>query len=208
MDIHCKHCGEPWDTYELHDMPAPDKITIYPAKTYQELIADIPELVPGTACGCAQCCTDDPDTCPEDCDGCHEDEGGFSWYRCECCGDPRGGDRYAAHDHKGNHYEVCAPCLIYWANGEEPEEDHFTGWNEPEEGRDEFQKYSYKDAAERFARLGCAAFEDPSPDAQPCDRQPCCSPERLEAIGILSELASPDDIDGAASDQEALLPPS
>jgi|TARA_S200002703_G_scaffold64326_1_gene55651 hypothetical protein len=20
MDIYCKHCGEPWDAYELHDM--------------------------------------------------------------------------------------------------------------------------------------------------------------------------------------------
>ena len=20
-DIYCKHCGEPWDIYELHDMP-------------------------------------------------------------------------------------------------------------------------------------------------------------------------------------------
>lgn len=59
------------------------------------------------------------------------DEGLFSWHACDCCGSTLGGNRYAAHGlHsdgplKGKlcHLEVCADCLVYIANGDEPESD-------------------------------------------------------------------------------------
>lgn len=66
------------------------------------------------------------------------DEGSFSWSPCESCGSHLGGDRYPAHgigevrrDARGRflpcsghlfHLEVCADCLAYLANGEEPQE--------------------------------------------------------------------------------------
>jgi len=56
------------------------------------------------------------------------DEGGFSSSSCECCGSRLGGNRYAAHgwieiDGKAElcHLDVCTDCLIFIANGEEPE---------------------------------------------------------------------------------------
>lgn len=55
------------------------------------------------------------------------DEGSFTWRPCECCRSPLGGDRYAAHgiDKESDtlvHFEICFDCLMYLANGDEPEE--------------------------------------------------------------------------------------
>ena len=62
----------------------------------------------------------------ETCEECPEfDEGSFSWSTCDCCGSHLGGDRFAAHgrDIDGNilHLDVCVDCLMYIANGDEPE---------------------------------------------------------------------------------------
>lgn len=68
----------------------------------------------------------------EDCSDCPEqqneavgDEGFFSWRACDGCGSSLGGTRYAAHgrDKKGGiiHLDICVDCLMYMANGDEPE---------------------------------------------------------------------------------------
>jgi len=53
-------------------------------------------------------------------------EGSFSWSPCECCDSSLGGDRHPAHavNPEGDilHLDVCQDCLMYLANGEEPEE--------------------------------------------------------------------------------------
>lgn len=65
------------------------------------------------------------DECPEEQDSDCGDEGFFSWSSCDCCGSGLGGTRYAAHgrDKGGNliHLDVCEDCLMYLANGDEPE---------------------------------------------------------------------------------------
>ena len=54
------------------------------------------------------------------------DEGGFSWQDCDSCGSSLGGDRFSAHarDKDGNwiHLDICADCLFFHANGDEPED--------------------------------------------------------------------------------------
>jgi len=63
--------------------------------------------------------------CPEHQDESVGDEGHFSWHPCECCGSPLGGLRYAAHGFIAGgaicHLDVCADCLVFIANGDEPE---------------------------------------------------------------------------------------
>ncbi len=57
------------------------------------------------------------------------DEGGFSWSPCESCGSTFGGNRYPAHgviDGRRYHFHVCADCLSYHANGDEPDAWHRT----------------------------------------------------------------------------------
>ena len=58
-------------------------------------------------------------------DGTVDDEGGFSWRPCECCGSSFGGDRYAAHAWTEGeelvHLDVCVDCLCYLANGDIPQ---------------------------------------------------------------------------------------
>lgn len=59
------------------------------------------------------------------------DEGHFSHYPCEICASPLGGQRYTWHawgtdksvDPDGElvHGDCCTDCLMYLANGEEPE---------------------------------------------------------------------------------------
>jgi len=53
----------------------------------------------------------------------------FSRVACDCCGSHLGGDRHPAHGiAKINdretlvHLDVCTDCLVYLANGDEPEE--------------------------------------------------------------------------------------
>ena len=59
-------------------------------------------------------------------------EGHFSWRACDSCGSGLGGDRFAAHgciaesveaarDAAIEHFDVCADCLMFHANGDEPE---------------------------------------------------------------------------------------
>lgn len=50
-----------------------------------------------------------------------DDEGSFSWYRCECCKTDLGGTRYAATGWNGTEvctYRVCPDCLYYAAYGQ------------------------------------------------------------------------------------------
>lgn len=52
------------------------------------------------------------------------DEGSFSWSSCEGCGSILGGNRYVVHgfmDDNIIHLDVCVDCLVYLANGDEPE---------------------------------------------------------------------------------------
>lgn len=69
------------------------------------------------------------------------DEGGFSWSQCDSCGSQFGGDRYDAHGMDENwpnngghlyHLSICADCLFFHANGDEPEDWYRT----PGEARD------------------------------------------------------------------------
>jgi hypothetical protein len=53
----------------------------------------------------------------------------FSWHSCDCCGSHLGGSRSPAHGFMGLdgkevlvHLDVCTDCLVYLANGEEPED--------------------------------------------------------------------------------------
>lgn len=49
----------------------------------------------------------------------------FSWMACDSCGAPRGGDRHPMHgliDGELWHGTCCTDCLIYHANGEEPDD--------------------------------------------------------------------------------------
>ena len=61
-------------------------------------------------------------------------EGSFSWSACGSCNSGLGGDRYASHAiHKQafgpdaqrpgdvHHIEICVDCLMFHANGDEPE---------------------------------------------------------------------------------------
>ena len=63
------------------------------------------------------------------------DEGSFSWSECESCGSKLGGDRYDAHaihreafgpnaKQPGNihHIEICTDCILFHANGDEPDD--------------------------------------------------------------------------------------
>ena len=54
------------------------------------------------------------------------DEGSYSWQDCDLCGSGLGGDRYDAHgldkDHNIVHLDICVDCVMYVANGDEPEE--------------------------------------------------------------------------------------
>ena len=62
------------------------------------------------------------------------DEGGFSWSECDSCSSTLGGNRFSAHalHHEAfgpnakqpnniHHIEICVDCLMFHANGEEPE---------------------------------------------------------------------------------------
>jgi hypothetical protein len=60
--------------------------------------------------------------------GCFPDEPSFSWASCGICGSTLGGDREVWHgidDLTGTLYHfgnACVDCIIYLANGDEPEE--------------------------------------------------------------------------------------
>ena len=76
--------------------------------------------------GCSECGLED------DAEDTHV-EASFSWSRCESCGSTLGGDRHPAHgvvattedearDGAIEHFEVCVDCLLFHANGDEPED--------------------------------------------------------------------------------------
>ena len=55
-------------------------------------------------------------------------EAGFSWSQCDGCGSTLGGSRHPAHgwtEINGReilvHLDICTDCLMYLANGDEPE---------------------------------------------------------------------------------------
>lgn len=61
-------------------------------------------------------------------------EGSFSWSACESCGSTLGGNRHDAHaihreafgpnakrPDEVRHITICTDCLLYHANGDEPE---------------------------------------------------------------------------------------
>ncbi len=54
------------------------------------------------------------------------DEGGFSWHQCDTCGSQLGGHRYSGHgfDSDGTvvHLSMCEDCLLFFANGDVPDE--------------------------------------------------------------------------------------
>ena len=58
--------------------------------------------------------------------GCFASEAGFSWSACGICGSSLGGDREVWHwvDDKNriqHESDACTDCVIYLANGDEPE---------------------------------------------------------------------------------------
>lgn len=70
----------------------------------------------------------------EECEECRDggDHEEFSWSECDSCGSRLGGERHAAHgiigrtmEFKGNlyHFVVCSDCLMFHANGDEPDPD-------------------------------------------------------------------------------------
>lgn len=65
------------------------------------------------------------------------DEGSFSWSSCDSCGSALGGNRYPAHgvlapsmeeaqkpEQEITHFDVCADCLFYHANGDLPDTEN------------------------------------------------------------------------------------
>ena len=76
----------------------------------------------GACPGCVAC--GEPDT-DDEMD--IANEGHFSWRSCDSCGSTLGGDRYAAHgidddDGENVHLDICVDCLMFLANGDEPED--------------------------------------------------------------------------------------
>ena len=58
-------------------------------------------------------------------DGDIDQDSSFSSSSCDCCNSHLAGDRYAAHGINDTesivHLEVCADCVLFIANGDEPE---------------------------------------------------------------------------------------
>ena len=206
MDINCRYCGEPWDNDSLHDMQAPDAQPAAPDYRAAVLAhCSGSELAVGVAADCRNCPDHDPDD--DDSRQAAEDPS-FRRGPCDSCGTSLGGDYFAAHSVENSilaaglkprkvvlHWDICADCVQYWANGEEPDD-----WTDGRRLADpEPALYSYYDALARFCRLGCGAFDDPSPDAAPCSHAATMDPERLALYGIAADLCG-DDGDALASD--------
>jgi len=113
-----------------------DTLSPYRQAVEREL-AGIEHESAGACPGCPECLhTDTPE---EPGDEWHDlaNEGSFSWSSCDACGSTFGGDRYPAHGYIANrqtddpmdglcHFNICVDCLMYLANGDEPEEWHQT----------------------------------------------------------------------------------
>lgn len=99
-------------------------------------------VAPGASACCSECLDayDIEDT--GDIDAMQEqlydiESGGFSWSQCDSCGSTFGGDRHDAHgiavsstgfvaDYDPIHMSICSDCLLFHANGDEPEDWHRT----------------------------------------------------------------------------------
>ncbi len=93
----------------------------------------IGHISPGLTSICSQCCSahDLTETEMEEdlSSGLVFDEGGFSRGDCDSCGSTLAGNRYAAHGFDGDptkpgtlvHLDICEDCLLFHANGDEPE---------------------------------------------------------------------------------------
>lgn len=92
--------------------------------TVDRYLKGLEHVSTGPCPGCGECleCDDPEDPSDEWHDLAGEPH--FSWHPCECCGSGLGGDRHPAHgvDHDGEivHLSICTDCLLYLANGEEP----------------------------------------------------------------------------------------
>ena len=109
------------------------------AKSVDHYLEGIDHANAGPCPGCAGCGL-------EDCDDMEDEryelasEPSFSWSQCDGCGSTFGGDRHYAHgfvlpgdrteadgprypNDPGEiiHLDVCTDCLLYLANGDEPE---------------------------------------------------------------------------------------
>lgn len=88
-----------------------------------EHTCDLEAFSVGACPGCRECGLSET---PTEAERCAADEGSFSWSACESCGSSLGGNRYPAHylDDNGeiSHMHVCTDCLMYHANGDEPED--------------------------------------------------------------------------------------
>ena len=86
-------------------------------------------LSPGACFNCLEC-FDGFDGGPQDFveaveSGEYTADDGFSWHQCDICGTTLGGSRHAAHafdDDELVHLMVCVDCVMYMANGDEPED--------------------------------------------------------------------------------------
>lgn len=95
-------------------------------------------IAPGSAASCEQCRSIHGIADGADLEAAQEimenDEGSFSWSQCQSCNSRLGGDRHTAHaihneafgpDAKRPddivHIDICTDCLMFHANGEEPE---------------------------------------------------------------------------------------
>ena len=90
----------------------------------------IDHIATGLASCCGECCSAFDLSESEMSEGCENgtiyDEGGYSNSACDSCGSTLAGDRYAAHgfgkDGEVIHLDICENCLMFHANGDEPEE--------------------------------------------------------------------------------------
>jgi hypothetical protein len=91
-----------------------------------ELYCEGGYVAPGCAGPKCEFATDEPD--PEN----HQCEPSFSWCQCDSCRSTLGGDRHPAFfipdawpkDRSLEPFEIdiCTDCVMYWANGDEPDE--------------------------------------------------------------------------------------
>ena len=98
--------------------------------TYTEAVDRELKGLKGAIPGATACCPTCTDANPlPDGDQTHwhdaASEGGFGWQACDACGSNLAGDRHPAHafddDKNLYHLEICTDCLMYLANGDEPE---------------------------------------------------------------------------------------
>ena len=110
---------------------------------------------PGLSASCEVCRTAHGDISEEEFrelleHGGADDEGGFSWHRCDSCNTGLGGNRSAAHGFttiNGEdtlvHLDICDDCMLYLANGDLPER-----WNDVEDAGEEEAEAEAKEVSD------------------------------------------------------------